>query len=178
MHPVVRLRWKHVIPKSPASVEQIDVPSGSRRLKNAAVTISQPPGCVPILLRAAIAYQCGPRGYVVTLRAQLRNPDDEGHKSDARLVSEDRLLNFERPSKTKPSSRADEQHDTNLVAISIECRAQWCAAYGDVGEPHVRDPACASTQEHRCIRSKEKFTLHRSSLVKKTVNGERRRGKP
>lgn len=78
------------------------------------------------------------------MRAKLWNPDDECHERAAGFARKDRLLNFERPPKTKPSSRADEHHNTNLVRIVIERRAQRQAALGDVCEAGARSPSRAS----------------------------------
>lgn len=97
---------------------------------------------------------------MVTLRTQLWNPNDKWDERRARLVSEDRLLNFEGPPKTKPSSRANEHDDTNLICIVIECFAKRRAALGDIGKPRIRRPVRASTQEHRRTRSEKITTLH------------------
>lgn len=78
--------------------------------------------------------------------AELWNPDNEGHERTAWLVRENRFLNFERPPKTKPSSRADEHHDTNLVRILIERGAERRAALSDIGEAGARSSSRASTK--------------------------------
>jgi len=82
---------------------------------------------------------------MLAMRAELRNPNDEGHEVAAWLAVEDCLLNFERPPKTQPSSRADEHHDSNLVRIAVECRAKRSAALGDIGDSRVRCLVCALT---------------------------------
>jgi hypothetical protein len=64
---------------------------------------------------------------VFALSAKLRNPYDEGCEIAAALMRENRLLNFERPPKTEPSSWRNEHHDTDSIRIAIERGPQGLA---------------------------------------------------
>jgi hypothetical protein len=178
MHPIVRFRWKRLIPRAAASVQEVDVPCRARRLEDVAESIAQPAVGIPVLSSAGIWYQRHAGRHVLTLCAQLRYPDDKWRNRGAWLGRKDDLFDFERPSKTKPSGRADEQHDTNFVGIAIECRAERRAAVGDVGKCGARTSVRASRQNCRCTRSEKYSPLHSPSLVKEAIRCKDRRRKP
>ena len=165
MHPIVGFRWKRLIPRAAAHVQEVDVPCRARRLEYVAESIAQPAVGIPVLSSAGIGNQCHARRHVLTLCAQLRYPDDKRRKRRAGFGRKDDLFDFERPSKTKPSGRADEQHDTNFVRIAIECRTERRAAIGDVRKRGARISARASRQDCRCARCEKYSPLHVPSLV-------------
>jgi hypothetical protein len=134
VHPIGGLWRKDAAPALSATVEQIYVPRRAGRAEHALIGVSQPAPRVPIVFRAPVGDQAHAGRRVMPVRAELRNPNEIGLKQSARLVRQNRVLNFERPPKTEPSSRADEANDSHRTVVSVESRAKRLSAGFNVGQ--------------------------------------------
>ncbi len=122
-------------------------PGWSRCRKDALVVSAEQFCWVPILTSALVRNQRHPASDILHLSAEFGNPDDVRCQIVARFMPEHIALNFERPSKTFASSRADEHDDADLASIAVERPTQRFSVTRDhlvmQGTSRVAAPASA-----------------------------------
>ncbi len=162
MHPEGRSGRRRRGPLDAARIEQVHVPGRPGCWKDALVISAEQFFWVPILTGAYVRDQGHPAGDVLHLSTQFGHPDDVCCQIVARFTPEHIALNFERPSKTLASSRADEHDDADLANIVVKRRTQWFAAARDrlVMRGAYRAAAGASAQQRTDGAAQKRLTFH------------------
>jgi len=124
MHPKDRLWRQRCVPSRVLSIEKVDIPCRAA-FYSQELRIGFTEGFVriPVVAHARVGDERRSVADVGLARSQFRNPDEEGCEIFRGDPRENVALNFERPSKTERSSRADEHDHADAARGCVEGRA-------------------------------------------------------
>jgi hypothetical protein len=125
MHPKIRLRRRRCIPSRVLSIEKVDIPGRATfDIQKPRISFTERLTRIPVVANAGIGYERRAVADVRRTRSQLGNPDEERCEVFRRDSRENVVLDFERPSKTEGSSRANEHDDTHTTGGTVESGSQ------------------------------------------------------
>jgi len=164
MHPENRPRGRRRSPLDTARIEQVHIPGRPRCRKDAFIVCAEQFAGIPILTGALVRDERHPGGDILHRSAQFGHPDNVRCQIIARFTPEHIALNFERPSKTLASSRANEHHDADLANILVERRTQRFSVARDrlimrMATAGVSD--ATSAQQRASAGGQKRLTFHR-----------------